>query len=93
MLSTIVSGDHAVRNGFAERASTLVADLAPFNAGYLRFTKRRKGNALSIVWCAEPGGEPVLFVGYDSTRIGRELVDYIVAARFGVPAEVQEMAL
>lgn len=66
---------------------------AAYNAGYVRFTKARKGDALSIVWCAEPGDEPVLIVGYDSTRIGREMVDYIVDSRYGVPAEVEEMAL
>lgn len=64
-----------------------------FNCGIVRFSRARKGDALSIAWVAEEGDEPVLIAAYDATRIGRDMVGYIIALRYGVPDETVEMAL
>jgi hypothetical protein len=66
---------------------------SPFNAAYCRFTKRTKGDAISFAWVAEKGDEPILFVGYDSTRVPRSIIDVIVARNYGTPAEIAEVTL
>ncbi|WP_042400301.1 hypothetical protein [Streptacidiphilus carbonis] len=94
---SIFSGDDATthpRTAYA-RYSTPVADLPkPFSAGLIRFTKPRKGSVLSCAWVAAyPGAEPVLMVGYDGTRIGRDLVEAIIHDRYGIPDEVIEVSM
>jgi hypothetical protein len=95
-IETLVSGDAVSTSSEvgAARASTLVADLElPFAAVFVEVTKMTTGQALHINWCAEPGDEPLLLVGYDAARMPRSVVDCIVARGYGVPAEVFEVTI
>ncbi|MEY9839673.1 hypothetical protein [Streptacidiphilus sp. EB103A] len=77
------------------RASTLVADLKqPFSCGLIRSTRPKKGSVLSCFWvAASPDDTPVLMGYYDASRIGRDMVDLIIQARYGTPDEVMEVEL
>jgi hypothetical protein len=77
-----------------QAASIALADLEPpFAAVFVEVTKMTTGQALHINWCAEPGDEELLLVGYDAARMPRSVVDCIVARRYGVPAEVFEVTI
>jgi hypothetical protein len=77
-----------------QAASIALADLEPpFAAVFVEVTKMTTGQALHINWCAEPGDEELLLVGYDAARVPRSVVDCIVARGYGVPAEVFEVTI
>ena len=65
----------------------------PFSAAIIAASKMTSGEALRIAWVAEPGDEAVLLVAHDPARITRDVVDYLIAHRYGVPAEIVEADL
>lgn len=65
-----------------------------YRALYVNLAGASTLKSLFHTWVTpEPGAEVVLTVGYDPLVIPREVVDYLIHRRYGVPAEVIEVTL